>query len=164
MILRSLLIVATPYVLYMYSTFLAGKSRTTRTCYIPHIDESCPSVMSQTSCHTHHVTHTSCHTHRPWAMSHVTQTKLLILHSLWASHEPHTCILVSHVTHEYVMSHTRAQRYESCHTHKDPNMGRLQLVGSLKSYFSFAKEPYKRDNTLHKRPVILRSLLIVATP
>ena len=29
---------------------------------------------------------------------------------------------------------------------------------------SFAKEPYKRDDILQKRPVILRSLLIVATP
>ena len=29
---------------------------------------------------------------------------------------------------------------------------------------SFAKEPYKRDDILHKRPMILRSLLLVATP
>jgi len=29
---------------------------------------------------------------------------------------------------------------------------------------SFAKEPYKRDNILQKIPIILRSLLIVATP
>jgi len=29
---------------------------------------------------------------------------------------------------------------------------------------SFAKEPDKRDDILQKRPVILRSLLIVATP
>jgi len=40
----------------------------------------------------------------------------------------------------------------------------LRLVGSLKSLVSFAKEPYKRDNILQKRPIILRSLLIVATP
>ena len=43
-------------------------------------------------------------------------------------------------------------------------MGWLRLVGSLKLYFSFAKEPCKRDNILQKRPIILRSLLIVATP
>jgi len=36
-------------------------------------------------------------------------------------------------------------------------------VSSLKLYVSFAKEPYKRDYILQKRPVILRSLLIVAT-
>ena len=38
-----------------------------------------------------------------------------------------------------------------------------RLVGSLKLYVSFAKEPYKRDDILQKRPVILRSLLIIAT-
>jgi len=43
-------------------------------------------------------------------------------------------------------------------------MGWLRLVGSLKLYVSFAKEPYKRDNILQKRPPILRSLPIVATP
>jgi len=44
------------------------------------------------------------------------------------------------------------------------DMGWLRLVGSLKFQVSFAKEPYKRDYTLQKRPIILRSLLIVATP
>jgi len=40
----------------------------------------------------------------------------------------------------------------------------LQLVGSLNLQVSFAKEPYKRDYVLQKRPIILRSLLIAATP
>jgi len=39
-----------------------------------------------------------------------------------------------------------------------------RLLDSLKLLVSFAKEPYKRDDILQKRPVILRSLLIVATP
>jgi len=43
-------------------------------------------------------------------------------------------------------------------------MGWLRLVDSLKLQVSFAKEPYKRDSILQKRPIILRSLLIVATP
>ena len=43
-------------------------------------------------------------------------------------------------------------------------MGWLRLVNSLKLLVSFAKEPYKRDYILQKRPIILRSLLIVATP
>ena len=43
-------------------------------------------------------------------------------------------------------------------------MGWLRLVASLKLYVSFAKEPYKRDDILQKRRMILRSLLIVATP
>jgi len=40
----------------------------------------------------------------------------------------------------------------------------LRLVGSLKLQVSSSKEPYKRDYILQKRPIILRSLLIVATP
>jgi len=47
--------------------------------------------------------------------------------------------------------------------HKREDMGWLQLVGSLKLEVSFAKEPYKRDYILHKRPIVLRSLLIIAT-
>ena len=43
-------------------------------------------------------------------------------------------------------------------------MGCIRLVGSLTLQVSFAKKPYKRDYILQKRPVILRSLLIVATP
>ena len=43
-------------------------------------------------------------------------------------------------------------------------MGWFWLVGSLKLQVSFAKEPYKRDYILQKRLIILRSLLIVATP
>jgi len=39
-----------------------------------------------------------------------------------------------------------------------------RLVGSLKPEVSFAKEPYKRDDILQKKPVILRSLLIIVTP
>jgi len=37
-------------------------------------------------------------------------------------------------------------------------------VGSIKLCVSFAKEPYKRDDILQKRPVILSILLTVATP
>ena len=44
------------------------------------------------------------------------------------------------------------------------HMGWLRLVGSLKLQVSFAKEPYKRDYIVQKRPVILRSLLLKATP
>jgi len=44
------------------------------------------------------------------------------------------------------------------------DMGWLRFIGSLKLSVSFAKEPYKRDDILQKRPIILRSLLIEATP
>ena len=43
-------------------------------------------------------------------------------------------------------------------------MGWLRWVGALRLEVSLAKEPYKRDDILQKRPVILRSLLIVANP
>jgi len=38
-------------------------------------------------------------------------------------------------------------------------MGSLWLAGSIKLQVSFAKEPYKRDNILQKRPIILSILL-----
>ena len=44
------------------------------------------------------------------------------------------------------------------------DMGWLWLVGSLTWQFSFAKEPYKRDDIRQKRRIIWRGLLIVATP
>jgi len=43
-------------------------------------------------------------------------------------------------------------------------MGWLRLVGSIKSQVSFAKEPYKRNCILQKRPIILSILLTIATP
>jgi len=43
-------------------------------------------------------------------------------------------------------------------------MGCLRLVGSLKLWVSFAKEPYKRDYILQKRSIFMRSLLLMATP
>ena len=42
-------------------------------------------------------------------------------------------------------------------------IGWLQFVGSLKFQVSLAKESYERDYILQNRPIILRSLLIVAT-
>jgi len=44
------------------------------------------------------------------------------------------------------------------------DMGWLRLVGSLKLKVSCAKKPYKRNDILQKRLIIVRSLLIVATP
>jgi len=45
-----------------------------------------------------------------------------------------------------------------------PRLRWLRLVGPLKLEVCVAKETYKTDDILQKRPVILRSLLIVATP
>jgi len=43
-------------------------------------------------------------------------------------------------------------------------VGWLWLVGSIKLQVSFAKETYKRNYTLQKRPIILSILLTAATP
>ena len=43
-------------------------------------------------------------------------------------------------------------------------MGWLLLVGSFKLYVSFAEYSFFYRALLQKRPIILRSLLIVATP
>jgi len=54
--------------------------------------------------------------------------------------------------------------FSLCHAHYACNMGWLRLVASLKSYVSFVKEPYKRDDILQKRPIIWRSLLFDHEP
>jgi len=43
-------------------------------------------------------------------------------------------------------------------------MGWLWLVGSIKLQVSFAKQPYKRDDILQKRPINSSILLTVVTP
>jgi len=53
---------------------------------------------------------------------------------------------------------------ESCHTQGIHHMWWLRLVSPLKLQVSFAQEPYTGDFILQKRRIILRSLLIVATP
>jgi len=80
----------------------------------------------------------------------------------------HSAILCNTLQHSAILCNTlhdhpdKLQLWKVQHDAHD--MGRLRLVGSLQLYVSFAKEPYKRDYILHKRLVILKSLLIVATP
>ena len=77
----------------------------------------------------------------------------------------HICIYV--YTYMYICVHRSAgcaTRYTTMSQSVSCDMGWLRLVGSLKLQLSFAKEPYKRDDILQKRPVNLRGLLIVATP
>jgi len=63
----------------------------------------------------------------------------------------------------------RKQMNGACHirlrqvTRMD-DMGWRRLVGLMKLQVSFAKEPYKRDDIMQKRPIILSILLTVATP
>ena len=53
--------------------------------------------------------------------------------------------------------------YMSHVTYADESGHIFECVG-VTHVVSFAKESYKRDYILQKRPVVLRSLLIVATP
>jgi len=76
------------------------------------------------------------------------------LHDEWAS-------VMSWVTWLVHMTHTTVSHYTTVSHSRD--MRWLPLVGSLTLQVSFAKETYKRDYILQKRPIIWRSLLIVAT-
>ena len=86
----------------------------------------------------------------------------------------------SHVTHECCVSFIRViptglQTKEGS-SNEEPHLKAsigaatsgsrrwLRLACSLKLEVSFAKEPYKGDDILQKRPIILRSLPIEATP
>jgi len=70
------------------------------------------------------------------------------------------CLYKQHM-HVYVCTQKRTRRQP---IRMQQAMGWRRLVGSIKSQVSFAKELYKRDDILEKRSIILKSLLIVATP
>jgi len=71
-----------------------------------------------------------------------------------------TCLVLEYycvpMTHVCCVSHNSCIRYDT--------MGWLRLVGSLKLWISFAEYSLFYRALLQKRPIILRSLLIVATP
>ena len=71
---------------------------------------------------------------------------------------------VIHCTHHTHTHHTPTLKHIHAHTICCQTMGSLRLVGAFKLQVSFAKEPYKRRYILQKRPIIFRSLRIVATP
>jgi len=75
-------------------------------------------------------------------------------------------VWVSHKKKKFLDLYWLLKNVRLAHTLPPPFMcmGWLRLVGSLKVKVFFAKEPYKRDDILQKRPIILRSLLIAATP
>jgi len=70
--------------------------------------------------------------------------------------------------HTYVQtnmcSYIHICMYMCAHMWRYTHMGWLQLVGSLKSLVFFAENSLFYRALLQKRPIILRSLLIVATP
>jgi len=116
-----------------------------------------------------HVIHMndSCHTNK-WCVSHIQRViskaikhqthmsrgtrihaYIYYVYTYLSYEQPMLLIWMTQVTHMKDMCHT---------------MGWLRLVESLKTQVSFAKEPYKRDYILQKRPRFLRSLLIIDTP
>jgi len=66
------------------------------------------------------------------------------------------------IQHTYTYIYTNMCR--SGHCNQQTSMGWLRFVGSLKLYVSFAEYSLFYIFLLQKRPIILRSLLIVATP
>ena len=69
----------------------------------------------------------------------------------------HTCT-TNMYSHVYVHAYIQVTNFQTC------VYGAATISRLLKLKVSFAKEPYERDDILQKRPTILRSLLIVATP
>ena len=106
---------------------------------------SCPLCLGPTCCSEHPVTHMCDMTH-----SRVCQDSFMCV--TWIIH-------MCDMTHVYVRNDVMSS-FPSSTCYRDS----LRLVGSLKLQVSFAKEPYKTDDILQKRPIVLRSLLIVATP
>jgi len=109
--------------------------------------------------HTHTHTHTHIHTHTCTS----THTKTHARTRTRAHTHTHTHTRTR--AHACTRTHTHTHKYAQIHTYTQlPPMGWLLLVGSIKLQVSFVKEPYKRDNILQKRTIILSILLTVATP
>ena len=70
----------------------------------------------------------------------------------------HNCRTTACNTPQHTATHCNALQHTAC------GMGWLRLVGCLKLYISFAEHRHFYRALLQKRPIILRSLLVVATP
>ena len=109
-----------------------------------------------------HITHmnTSCHTYEV-VMSHVRMRHV--------TRTNESCHIYEWVTSHMWMSHVTHMN-ESCHSNIaldwlcGLNVGWLRLVGSSKLQVSSAENSLFYRALLQKRPIMLRSLLIVATP
>ena len=112
----------------------------------------------------------------PVQMRTVTSQYVLDDVSIYVTWLVHICTMCQYLQHDIqtwlvntcdmTFQHDHTHTHTPTHTHTGwvVNMGWLRSVGSLKLHVSFAKEPYQRDDLFHKRPIILRSLLIVAIP
>jgi len=128
------------------------------TSHVTRMNESCHVSMShiiliKDMSHTSMTGHMTCHildicdmTH--WYMWHDTLIYVTWLFDICGHMTMHTPC--------YYLWHTPMSHATQIH--------KLCITNSSKWWVSFAKESYKRDNILQKRPIILRSLLIVASP
>ena len=121
--------------------------------HVTHMNESCYTyewVMSHLWVHLANAVESRCNTLQHPATLCNTQTRgISCVCDMTLCDTSH--IRMSHVT--YIN--------ESCHTY-EWDMGWLQLVGSLKSYVSFAEYSLFYSALLQKSPIILRSLLFYA--
>jgi len=119
--------------------------------------------------HMWHVTQmdTSCHTHE-WVMSHIYAHDIThsyvachpngyVMSHAWKSHVTHICAwyhsFICGMSPKWIRHVTRMN--ESCHTY----MRMISLIHICDTTPpSWSEEPYKRDDILQKRPMILRSL------
>jgi len=110
-----------------------------------------------------HVTNSSAYHERKQPSTYHELNVLSTCHELNVLSEYHALNMWSNVANTYhKLIYIPRTQYAVSISH--PSMGWLRLVGSIKWQVSFAKEPYKRDAILQKRPIILSILLTVATP
>jgi len=121
-------------------------------------------VMNDTRTNLH--THTHTHTHTPCTHSCVRahDTRLVGSLKLQVSFAKET------YKRDYILQkrplsiHLLSLSYIFCLSRTHMHMGWPRLVGSIKLQVSFAEYSLSYRSLLHKRPIILRSILTVATP
>ena len=64
----------------------------------------------------------------------------------------HVC--VSYMQSGFIYVPVHAPAFYTMHTLEYHTMGWLRIVGSFKLYVTFAKETYKRDYILQRRPIV----------
>ena len=96
-------------------------------------------------------------------ITHICVTKKNTPHTFVWHQEFMTQILLLHWVWGWLLHRGDMTPSSVCHA-TDLIMGWLRLIGCFKLWVSFVKEPYKSDDILQKRPIIWRSMLIVATP
>jgi len=127
----------------------------------------CVLTHTQTQTHTH--THTQIYvgavTNPRTSCTCISFWQCFRIEPLWTMHA-RTCIPTHNTpSHKNPRTHTRTHILK----HGGFSWGCIPMewlwfVGSMKLYVSFAKEPYKIDDILQKRPIIKSILLTVATP